>query len=82
MTEEEPESLDQVQHRRYRTLVARCSFLSPDRADITFIVNEKSQKMSVRSSSNGSSNSSTRSLRKMGSEAICMLYTVEAYSVQ
>ena len=38
--EEKPEPLSQVQHHKYRTQVARCLFLSHDRADITFIVNE------------------------------------------
>ena len=40
MEEEESELLSQGQHHRYRSLVARCLFLSQDRADITFIVNE------------------------------------------
>ena len=44
--EEESEPLSQDQHRRYRSQVARCLFLSQDRADITFIVNELCQKMS------------------------------------
>ena len=44
--EEEPEPLSQDQHHRYRSQVARCLFLSQDRADITFIVNELCQKMS------------------------------------
>ena len=35
VTEEEPELLDQVQHSRYRSQVAGCSFFSPDRADMT-----------------------------------------------
>ena len=46
MEEEESELLSQDQHHRYRSLVARCLFLSQDRADITFIVNELCQKMS------------------------------------
>ena len=44
--EEESEPLSQDQHHRYRSQVARCLFLSQDRADITFIVNELCQKMS------------------------------------
>ena len=44
--EEESEPLGQEHHRRYKSLVARCLFLSQDRADITFIVNELCQKMS------------------------------------
>ena len=44
--EEKPEPLNQVQHRKYRSQVARCLFLSQDRADITFIVNELCQTMS------------------------------------
>ena len=41
VTEEEgSEPLSQDQHQRYRPQVARCLFLSQDRADITFIVNE------------------------------------------
>ena len=46
LEEEESEPLSQDQHHRYRSLVARCLFLSQDRADITFIVNELCQKMS------------------------------------
>ena len=46
MEEEESELLSQDQHHRYRSLVARCLFLSQDRADITFNVNELCQKMS------------------------------------
>ena len=46
MEEEEPEPLSQVQHQQYRSQVARCLFLSQDRADIAFIVNELCQKMS------------------------------------
>ena len=38
--------LDQVQHSNYRSQVARCLFLSQDRADITFIVNELRRRMS------------------------------------
>ena len=44
--EEKPEPLSQVQHHKYRSQVVRCLFLSQDRADITFIVNELCQKMS------------------------------------
>ena len=44
--EEESEVLSQTQHHRYRSQVARCLFLSQDRADITFIVNELCQTMS------------------------------------
>ena len=44
--EEESEPLSQDQHHRYRSQVARCLFLSQDRADMTFIVNELCQKMS------------------------------------
>ena len=44
--EEKSESLSQVQYHRYRSQVARCLFLSQDRADITFIVNELCQTMS------------------------------------
>ena len=46
LEEEESEPLSQDQHHRYRSLVARCLFLSQDRADITRIVNELCQKMS------------------------------------
>ena len=42
-TEEEPESLDEVQHSKYRSQVARRLFSSQDRADITFIVRELSK---------------------------------------
>ena len=44
--EEESELLNQTQHHRYRSQVARCLFLSQDRADKTFIVNELCQTMS------------------------------------
>ena len=44
--ESEAEPLDQAQHSKYRSQVARCLFLSQDRADITFIVNELCHKMS------------------------------------
>ena len=40
VTEEEPDPLDQVQHSKCESQVARCSFLSQDRTDITFIVTE------------------------------------------
>ena len=46
MTEEVPELLDQVQHSKYTSQVARCLFISQDRADITFIVNVVCQRMS------------------------------------
>ena len=46
MEEEESEPLSQVQHHKCRSQVARCLFLSQDRADTTFIVNELCQKMS------------------------------------
>ena len=46
MEEEKSEPLSQDQHHRHRSHVARCLFLSQDRADITFIVNELCQKMS------------------------------------
>ena len=46
MEEEESEPLIQVQHQQLRSQVARCLFLSQDRADITFIVNDLCQKMS------------------------------------
>ena len=42
----EPEPLDQVQHSEYRSQVARRLFLSQDRADVTFIVNEICHRMS------------------------------------
>ena len=35
VTECEAESLDQAQHSKYRSQVARCLFISQDRADIT-----------------------------------------------
>ena len=38
--------MDQAQHSKYRSQVARCFFLRHDRADITFIVNELCQLMS------------------------------------
>ena len=44
--EEESEPLSQDQHHRYRLHVARCLLLSQDRADVTFIVNERCQKIS------------------------------------
>ena len=44
--EAEPEPLSQVQHSKYRSQVARCLFLSRDRADIPFILNELCQRMS------------------------------------
>ena len=37
--EEEPEPLNQVQHSKYRSQVARWLFFIQDRADKTFIVN-------------------------------------------
>ena len=40
VTDQEPEPLDQTQSSQYRSQVARCLFLSQDRSDITFIVNE------------------------------------------
>ena len=40
VTDSEAEPLEQAQHRKYSSQVARCLFLSEDRADITFIVNE------------------------------------------
>ena len=43
--EEESEPLSQVQHRHHRSQVARCSFHSQDRADMTSILNELCQKM-------------------------------------
>ena len=46
VTEEEPEPLDQVQHSKYKSQVASSLFLSQDRANITFIVNENCQRMS------------------------------------
>ena len=46
MEEEESELLSQDQHHRFRSLVARCLFLSQDWTDITFIVNVLCQKMS------------------------------------
>ena len=45
MEEEESEPLSQVQHQQCRSQVARCLFLTQDRADMTFIVNELCQKM-------------------------------------
>ena len=47
VTEEELEPLDQVQHSKYRSQVARCLFFSQDRAGITFIVNKLCQRMST-----------------------------------
>ena len=44
--EEKSEPLSQVQQHKYRSQVARCLFLSQDRADITFIVNELCHNMS------------------------------------
>ena len=38
--------MSQAQHQQYRSQVARCLFLSQDRADITFVLNELCQKMS------------------------------------
>ena len=40
VTDSETEPLDQAQHSKYSSQVARCLFLSQDRADMTFIVNE------------------------------------------
>ena len=48
MKEDLPQPLDEVQHSKYRSQVARCVFLCPDRADMTFIVNELYQRMSNR----------------------------------
>ena len=39
--EEKPEPLSQVQHHKYRSQVARCLFLSQDRADINNIHRER-----------------------------------------
>ena len=44
--EEEPEPLNQVLHSKCRSQVARCLFLSEDRADIAFIVSELCHRMS------------------------------------
>ena len=44
--EEKSEPLSQIQHHKYRSQVARCLFLSQDRADMTFIVGELCQTMS------------------------------------
>ena len=44
--EEKPEPLSQVQHHKYRSQVARCLFLSQERTDTTFIVNDLCQRMS------------------------------------
>ena len=44
--DENPVQLDPEQISKYRSHVARCFFLSQDRADITFSVNELCQKMS------------------------------------
>ena len=46
VTESEAEPLDQAQHSKNRSQVARCLFLSQDRADKTVIANELCQKMS------------------------------------
>ena len=46
MEEEESEPVSQDQHHRYRSLVARCLFLSQDWVNVTFDVNELCQKMS------------------------------------
>ena len=46
VTESEAEPLDQAQHSKYRSQVARCLLLSQDRADILFIANDLCQKMS------------------------------------
>ena len=45
-TDENPEWLDSEQISKYRSLVARCLFLSQDRADTTFAVDELCQRMS------------------------------------
>ena len=44
---ENPVWLDPEQISKYRCHVARCLFVSQDRADITFVVNELCQRMSV-----------------------------------
>ena len=44
--DENPVQLDPEQISKYRSHVARCLFVSQDRADITFAVNELCQKMS------------------------------------
>ena len=46
MRDENPVRLDPEQISKYRSHVARCLFLSQDRADITFAVNELCQRMS------------------------------------
>ena len=46
VTESEAEPLDQAQHSKYRSQVARCLLLSQDRADVLFIANDLCQKMS------------------------------------
>ena len=46
MTDEQQEPLDQVHSSQYISQVASCLFLSQNRADITFIVNELCQIMS------------------------------------
>ena len=40
VTDEEPAPLDHMQSSQHRSQVARCLFLSQDRADVTFIANE------------------------------------------
>ena len=46
MKDENPVQLDPELISQYRSHVARCLFLSQDRADMTFAVNELCQKMS------------------------------------
>ena len=53
VTESDAGPLYGALHSRCRSQVARCLFLSQDRADMTFIVNELCQKMSSRSTESG-----------------------------
>ena len=46
VTESEAEPLDQAQHSKYRSQVAKCFLFSQDRADILCIANELCQKVS------------------------------------
>ena len=46
VTGDEQEPLDQTPASKYGSQVARCAFISQDRADLTFIVNELYQRMS------------------------------------
>ena len=67
VAEEGREPLDQVQHSKYRSQVARCLFFSEVRSDVTFILNELSRRMS---------NPTQQSLAKLKREANIQVWKI------